>query len=327
MSSDQPILRVEGLSTHFHTRNGLIRAVDDVSFSLRRGEMLGLVGESGCGKTMTALSVLRLVPSPGRIVSGRVWLDDLDLLTLSRWGIREIRGSEISMIFQEPLSALNPSFTIGWQISEVYKLNQPELSSSAIQKEVVDILRAVGLPDAPKRQREYPHQFSGGMRQRVLIAIALAARPSILLADEPTTALDVTIQAETLDLIEGLSSEFQLSTILISHDLNLVVERCDRVMVMYAGKMVEMGPSLSLYFDPIHPYTKGLLDSIPRLGATRKTLNPIPGEVPDLAGLPSGCPFAPRCEFSRNICWEECPEFEQLETNRWARCYFPLGRA
>lgn len=321
---DGALLEVKNLSVHFALKAGLLKAVDDVSFSVQRGEMLGLVGESGCGKSMTALSLLRLVPPPGRIVSGEIWLEDTNLMELWEPQMREIRGSKISMIFQDPLSALNPTFNVAWQIKEVYRLHRPEMTQSQIEEEACSVLETVGIPDARRRGREYPHQFSGGMRQRVLIAIALAARPAILLADEPTTALDVTIRADILDLIGELSSRLHLSTILITHDLNLIVERCNRTMVMYAGQVVESGISLALYREALHPYTRGLIDSIPRVLEAGQTLRPIRGEVPDLINLPQGCVFAPRCDYVQARCGQERPDLRKMGPQHWVRCHFPL---
>jgi oligopeptide/dipeptide ABC transporter ATP-binding protein len=323
--ANEHFLEVRNLSTHFRLKAGLLKALDDVSFDVDEGEMVGLVGESGCGKSMTALSIQRLVPAPGQIVSGKILLEGQDLMALTEGEMRDIRGSKMSMIFQDPLSALNPAYNVEWQIREVYHLHNPDMSREEIEEQVVRMLETVGIPDAARRRRDYPHQFSGGMRQRVLIAIALAARPAMLLADEPTTALDVTIRADILDLIGELSRQFNLATILITHDLNLIVERCDRTMVMYAGQIVESGPSLSLYREALHPYTMGLIDSIPRITEAGQTLRPIRGEVPDLVNLPAGCTFAPRCDFARDRCQTERPELRDMTPQRQVRCHFPLG--
>jgi oligopeptide/dipeptide ABC transporter ATP-binding protein len=320
-----PFLEVRNLSTHFRLKAGLLKAVDDVTFALHAGEMLGLVGESGCGKSMTALSIQRLVPPPGQIVSGEILLQGLDLMTLTERQMREIRGSKMAMIFQDPLSALNPAYDVAWQIREVYHLHNPAMSRHQTDELVIRMLETVGIPDAPRRRRDYPHQFSGGMRQRVLIAIALAAQPAMLLADEPTTALDVTIRADILDLIAELAEQFNLATILITHDLNLIVERCDRTMVMYAGQIVESGPSFPLYQQALHPYTEGLIDSIPRISEKDQTLKPIRGEVPDLVNLPPGCSFAPRCDYAQDLCRTEHPKLRNLTPQRQVRCHFPLG--
>ena len=295
------ILEVANLSTHFDTPEGLVRAVDRVSFHLDEGETLGLVGESGCGKSVLALSLLRLVPPPGRVVSGSIRYRDTDLMGLTEKEIRKYRGRHLALVFQEPATALNPVFTVGYQIAEgliVHKM----MRRREARQEAVRLMEAVRIPDAAHRARDYPHQLSGGMRQRVMIAMALACHPSILIADEPTTALDVTIQAEIMDLMARLKEEYRLSVILITHNLGIIAETADRVAVMYAGRVVEQAAVADLFRTPRHPYTEGLLRSVPRLGAgnqaggARKTRLPaIEGSVPDLSKLPAGCAFHPRC--------------------------------
>jgi peptide/nickel transport system ATP-binding protein len=321
------VLDVDGLSTVFFTRRGLLRAVDDVSFSLKRGETLAVVGESGCGKSMTALSLLRLVPDPpGRIVAGRVLLDGRDLLRLDEAEMRAVRGNDISMIFQEPMTSLNPVLTIGRQIAEAIRLHQ-DLSSSAARDKAVEMLRQVRIPEPEQRAREYPHQLSGGMRQRAMIAMALACNPKVLIADEPTTALDVTIQAQILDLMLDLQSALGTAIILITHDLGVVAETAQRVIVMYAGKKVEEAEIEALFAQPLHPYTQALMGSIPRLtlmggaAAAPSRLKEIPGMVPSLIDLPPGCAFAPRCSFADARCRAEYPSFEQKAEAHWAACW------
>jgi peptide/nickel transport system ATP-binding protein len=321
-----PVLEVAGLKTVFFTRRGLLKAVDDVSFTLKRGETLAVVGESGCGKSMTALSLLRLVPDPpGRIVAGRILLDGRDLLRLDEAAMRAVRGNDISMIFQEPMTSLNPVLAIGRQIAEAIRLHQ-DLSSSAAREKAVEMLRQVRIPEPEQRAREYPHQLSGGMRQRAMIAMALACNPKVLIADEPTTALDVTIQAQILDLILALQAELGTAIILITHDLGVVAETAQRVIVMYAGKKVEEAEIEALFARPLHPYTQALLGSIPRLalmggGAAPARLKEIPGMVPSLIDLPQGCAFAPRCGLADARCRAEYPPFEQKAPAHWAACW------
>jgi len=296
-----PLLEVTDLSTHFPGDAGVVRAVDGVSFVVEEGSTLGLVGESGCGKSVTALSLLRLVPEPGRIVSGRIVFKGRDLMSLSERDMRSVRGRGIALIFQEPSTALNPVFTVGYQIAEGLIVHGMMKKKEAL-REAVRLMEVVRIPDAARRAGEYPHQMSGGLRQRVMIAMALACRPALLVADEPTTALDVTIQAEILDLLQGLKRELHLSLILITHNLGVVAETADRVAVMYAGRIVEEAGTKDLFASPGHPYTSGLLRSIPRLGEAgsgeagrKKRLLAIDGSVPDLERLPAGCAFHPRC--------------------------------
>ncbi|MGE0717181.1 MAG: ABC transporter ATP-binding protein [Alphaproteobacteria bacterium] len=327
-SLDETALSVEGLRTVFFTRHGVVKAVDDVSFSVARGETLAIVGESGCGKSMTALSIMRLVPEPpGRIVGGRVRVGGRDLLALDEEAMRRVRGNEVSMIFQEPMTSLNPVQTVGRQIREVLMLHQ-DLSRRAAADKAIEMLRIVRIPEPAQRAREYPHQLSGGMRQRVMIAIALACNPKVLLADEPTTALDVTIQAQILDLILGLQRQMGTAVVLITHDLGVVAETARRVIVMYAGRKVEEADVETLFARPMHPYTVGLLGSIPQLGLMRgqraaedERLQEIPGIVPPLTDLPAGCAFAPRCPRADDRCRREYPAYVEHEPGHWAACW------
>ena len=326
------LLQVSGLGTWFYTRQGIVKAVDDVEFSVAAGETLAIVGESGCGKSMTALSLMRLIPDPpGRIVSGSIKLADRDLLQLSEKEMRGVRGNEISMIFQEPMTSLNPVMTIGKQIGEALILHR-DMDKKAAMKRAVEMLDLVKIPEPVQRAREYPHQLSGGMRQRAMIAMALACNPKVLIADEPTTALDVTIQAQILELILELQREFGTAVILITHDLGVVAETARRVIVMYAGRKVEEADVGELFAKPLHPYTQGLLASIPRLdllrGADRNDtdrLQEIPGIVPALFALPKGCAFAARCPKVTDICRRERPAYEQKRPDHWAACWNSHG--
>jgi oligopeptide transport system ATP-binding protein len=317
------LLEVKNLSTHFFTPDGTVRAVDDVSFELGYGETLGLVGESGCGKSVTALSLTRLVPNPpGKIVSGSVVFDGVDLLKLSDDGMRKLRGKEIGFIFQDPLTSLNPTLTIGYQIAEAIRQHMG-LSKKAAYDRVVELLGKVGIPRARDRLGDYPHQFSGGMRQRVMIAIALSCDPKLILADEPTTALDVTIQAQILELISVLSDEFGTAVLLITHDLGIAAGMCDRVNVMYAGRIVETGSVDVIFERPRMPYAWGLLDSLPRLDDVRgDRLRTIEGLPPLLINVPDACRFNPRCNFARDTCRDHEPELTQREEpGHFARCW------
>jgi peptide/nickel transport system ATP-binding protein len=322
----EPLLAIEDLRTWFFTRDGVVRAVDGVSFHVAPGETLAIVGESGCGKSVTALSVLRLIPTPpGRIVSGSIRFAGRDLLGLSEAAMRDVRGNEISMIFQEPMTSLNPVLTIGRQIAETLTLHQG-LDRRAAYARAADMLRLVHIPEAERRIAEYPHQLSGGMRQRVMIAMALACNPKLLIADEPTTALDVTIQAQILDLMRELKTKIDAAIVLITHDLGVVAEMAQRVVVMYAGRKAEEAPVESLFRRPLHPYTKGLLASVPRLGATLEVeeaprLAEIPGTVPSLKEPIPGCPFETRCAFATDICRREMPAFEEKEPGHFAACF------
>src|SRR5207253_4732537 len=323
------VIDIKGLRTYLFTRSGIVKAVDDVSFSLRRGETLAVVGESGCGKSMTALSIMRLVPNPpGKIVGGTITLEGKDLVKLDEAEMRDIRGNEISMIFQEPMTSLNPVLTIGHQIAEALRLHQ-DLSKNAANKKAVEMLRLVRIPEPKQRAKEYPHQLSGGMRQRAMIAMALACNPRVLIADEPTTALDVTIQAQILDLILDLQKRLGTAVVLITHDLAVVAETAHRVIVMYAGKKVEEAAVEELFEAPLHPYTHGLLASIPHLAViggdtgvvTNGRLKEIPGQVPALTNLPPGCSFAPRCAFADERCRSFFPPYEQKRPGHWAACW------
>ena len=314
------LLAVKNLKTSFAAEAGVIPAVDGVDFSVAAGETLGLVGESGCGKTVTALSVLRLIPSPPGKISGSICFQGRDLLSLSEGEMRLIRGNDIAMIFQEPMSSLNPVLSIGDQISEGIKLHQGLNGKQAWDK-AVDMLRLVGIPLPGKRAREYPHQLSGGMRQRVMIAMALSCNPKLLFADEPTTALDVTIQAQILELMRKLKQELDSAIVLITHDLGVIAEMVDRVIVMYAGQFVETALVRDLFREPQHPYSEGLLQSIPRLDEPRKRLQPIWGTVPNPLEMPRGCRFHPRCPYVQDICRKEQPELKRLNAERQVRCW------
>ncbi|WP_300667912.1 ABC transporter ATP-binding protein [Desulfoluna sp.] len=307
---EDPILSVQGLTVAFDTEAGPVRAVEKVGFTLIKGRTLGIVGESGCGKSVTALSIMRLLPQPmSRIEGGQVVLDGIDLVALPAESMQTIRGASVAMIFQEPMSALNPVHTLYKQISEPLRIHRPELSKGELKREVIRLLTDVGIPDAEGRLSAYPHQLSGGMRQRVMIAMALALSPAILIADEPTTALDVTVQAQILDLIRRIQTNSGMSVIFITHDLGVIAEQCDDVVVMYAGKVVERAGASTLFADPKHPYTQGLLASMPRLDAPRKTrLATISGQVPGLMDLPPGCRFQNRCPHVMERCRSEVPE-------------------
>ncbi len=318
-----PLLRVRDLVTSFRTEAGLLRAVDGVSFDVPASATVALVGESGCGKSVTALSILRLVASPpGRVESGLVELEGRDLLTLSERELRGVRGNQISMIFQEPMTSLNPVYSVGWQIAEAVRLHR-KASRRAARARAVDLLRLVGIPEPETTVDAFPHQLSGGQRQRVMIAMALACEPKLLLADEPTTALDVTIQAQILELLRELQQRLHMSILLITHDLGVVAENAEHVVVMYAGRVVERGPSAAVFRAPAHPYTRGLLDSVPRPipnGAPRR-LRTIEGLVPDLRSLPPGCRFADRCPLRVEQCIEEEPPLLDVGPERVSRCW------
>jgi peptide/nickel transport system ATP-binding protein/oligopeptide transport system ATP-binding protein len=319
------ILEVEDLEVHFHTLEGTVRAVNGVSFDLEKGETLGLVGESGCGKSVTALTILRLIPSPPAFIpNGKVRLHNENLVNAPIQRMRQIRGAQISMIFQEPLTSLNPVFTIGHQIAETFRIHR-KLESQSVKEATVEALHKVQIPSPEKRLKEYPHQLSGGMRQRVMIAMALACNPEILIADEPTTALDVTIQAQILDLMLALKDDLGTAILMITHDLGVIAETAQRVVVFYAGKVMESGTVRTIFKNPLHPYTIGLLASVPKLGLRskqgKKRLKEIPGIVPNMFRLSVGCPFAPRCEQVMLICKNEAPELRTLETGHLVRCW------
>jgi oligopeptide/dipeptide ABC transporter ATP-binding protein len=321
----ETVLEVKNLQTVFFTNSGLFRAVDNLSFSVRRGETLAIVGESGCGKSVSALSIMRLVPNPpGRIVGGEVRLEGTELLALDEAKMRQVRGNRISMIFQEPMTSLNPVMRIGDQIAEAVRLHR-SMTAKAAWQQAVEMLRRVRIPEPARRAQEYPHQLSGGMRQRAMIAMALACRPALLIADEPTTALDVTIQAQILALVLELQQELGMGLILITHDLGVVAQTAQRVIVMYAGKKVEEADVESLFADPRHPYTRGLMASIPALPTAGTKASPrlaeIPGSVPSLVRLPPGCAFAPRCPLADDRCRAEYPPLERFGGDHWAACW------
>jgi len=317
-----PLLQVKDLRTYFYTEEGVVKAVDGVTYDVAEGETLALVGESGCGKSVSALALLRLIPiPPGRIVSGEVLFENEDLMKLSEEEIRHIRGNKISMVFQEPMTSLNPVLTIGKQLTEAIELHL-KLDKQAATQRAIQLLEMVGVAEAERRINDYPHQFSGGMRQRVMIAMALSCNPKLLIADEPTTALDVTIQAQVLEVMARLSREFGTSVIIITHNLGVVARYADRVNVMYAGKIIETSTATNVYGDPRHPYTLGLLHSVPRLDQGQgEKLVPIEGLPPDLAQLPPGCAFYPRCVYRIDKCKEEYPPLQLVAENHYAACW------
>ena len=323
--SEGPLLEVRDLKTYFCTEDGVVPAVDGVSFSLGRGETLGIVGESGCGKSVTSLSIMRLIPSPpGRILGGEIIFEGEDLLKKTEAEMRTIRGNRISMIFQEPMTSLNPVFTIGDQVMEAIMLHQ-KVGRQEARKKTVEMLRMVGIPSPERRIDEYPHQMSGGMRQRVMIAMALSCNPRLLIADEPTTALDVTIQAQILDLMKRLKEELGMAIILITHDLGVVAEVVNKVVVMYAGKIVEGADTQTIFRNPQHPYTLGLLGSIPRLNEDRERLQVIEGAVPNPFDMPRGCRFHPRCSYVEEVCAKEEPDLVEVEPGHQVRCWRYTG--
>jgi oligopeptide/dipeptide ABC transporter ATP-binding protein len=324
VTSKKPLLEVKSLKTYFYTDDGIVQAVDGVDFEVYPGEILGLVGESGCGKSVTSFSIIGLVDSPGKVEDGEIIFDGTDLLELPESEMIHVRGNRISMIFQQPQTALNPVFKVGDQISEVLSVHQ-DFGKEAGEKRAIEMLKLVGIPDAERRINSYPHELSGGMAQRVMIAMALATLPELLIADEPTTALDVTIQAQILDLMRNLRKDMGTAIILITHDLGVVAEMCDRVAVMYAGEIVEQTDVGTLFDESLHPYTKGLIESIPVLGRLKERLAVIPGSVPNLVGLPPGCRFAPRCvpraEHGLNICTETKPDLIDFKPGHKIRCW------
>jgi peptide/nickel transport system ATP-binding protein len=315
----EPMLKFEGLKTYFFTEAGIVKAVDNVSFEVRKGESLGLVGESGSGKTVTALSALRIVPKPGRIVEGKIEFKGEDLLTKSEKEMQSIRGSEIAIIFQDPSSSLNPIYNVETQLRDILCAHET-ISQEESRRKIVELMNLVGIPEAEIRMREYPHQFSGGMKQRVAIARALALQPTLLFADEPTTALDVTIQAQVLDLLEDLKKKLGMSLVMITHDMGIIAKMTTRVVVMYAGNVCEIAKTEDLYAHPRHPYTASLLAAVPRLDR-KKTLSIIPGNIPNLIEPPSGCRFHPRCEYATEKCAEAPPVLEELEPDHFVACY------
>ena len=322
------LLEVKNLSTYFFTPEGVVKAVDDITYDLEEGETLALVGESGCGKSVSALSIMRLIQRPGRTVSGEVNFAGQDLLALDDSDMRRIRGKDMAMIFQEPMTSLNPVLTIGKQLTEALMLHLG-LEQDAANERAGDLLQRVGIPEGRGRLRDYPHQFSGGMRQRVMIAMALSCDPKMLIADEPTTALDVTIQAQILELVKALGEEMGTAVLIITHNLGVVARYADRVNVMYAGKIIERGTAREIYTNPRHPYTIGLLNSVPRLDQPRKEqLDPIEGSPPDLIGLPEGCSFRPRCRYAIDRCAVEYPPLVEVSDGHTAACWVSdqLGR-
>ena len=325
----EKILEVKDLVVEFNTDRGVIQAVNGVNLSVYKGKTLGIVGESGSGKSVTALSVMGLIPSPpGRIANGSIQFKGRELTTIAQQDLREIRGNKISMIFQEPMTSLNPVFTVGNQIEEVLKLHQKELSKKERKVKAIEMLTLVGIPAPERRIKEYPHQLSGGMRQRVMIAMALSCEPDILIADEPTTALDVTIQAQILELMKKLQDELGMAIVMITHDLGVVAETCDEVAVMYCGKIVERADVKTLFGSPRHPYTKGLLESIPSFDSTtgeeKGRLPTIEGMVPSLFDLPIGCSFQDRCSFVSDDCKKDCPVLKSLDTDHDVSCFNPI---
>lgn len=315
-----PLLQVKDLVTSFKTERGLIRAVDGISFNIKKGQTVGLVGESGCGKSVTSLSILRLIQTPPGSIAGTISFDGQNILNLDEAGMRKVRGNRISMIFQEPMTSLNPVFTIGDQISEVFRIHQG-MSRKEAREKSIEMLRLVKIPAPEKRVDEYPHQLSGGMRQRVMIAMALSCNPELLIADEPTTALDVTIQAQILDLMADLQKKLNMAILLITHDLGVVAEVCDYVIVMYAGKIAEQAPVKDIFREPKHPYTQGLLNSIPKLGHKTEYLPTIEGQVPSLFNLPRGCRFQDRCPFVMDKCRMDEPVLTDAGADRKVACW------
>jgi oligopeptide/dipeptide ABC transporter ATP-binding protein len=320
----QPLLEVKNLVTYFYTEDGVVKAVDGIDFVVYPGEVFGLVGESGCGKSVTSLSIMRLISKPGKVVEGEVVFDGRDLLKLTETEMTHVRGNRVSMIFQQPQTALNPVFKVGDQIAEVLNIHQ-DLGKESGWKQAIELLKMVGIPEAARRAESFPHELSGGMAQRVMIAMALACEPELLIADEPTTALDVTIQAQILDLMRDLRNKVNTSVILITHDLGVVAEMAERVAVMYAGRIVEQADVKTLFAEPLHPYTQGLLGSIPVLGKIKEQLDVIPGSVPNLVNLPPGCRFAPRCrariDHQLVICTEQEPDLIGTASGHSVRCW------
>ena len=320
----EPLLAVDNLKTQFFTQDGVVKAVNGVSFRLMPGETLGIVGESGCGKSITAMSLMRLIPTPpGKIVDGTVIFQGKDILKMSDEQIRSIRGNEIAMVFQDPMTSLNPVLTVNRQISESLELHKG-MSKAESRARAVELLKMVGIPNAEQRVDQYPHQFSGGMRQRVMIAMALSCDPLLLIADEPTTALDVTIQAQILDLMRKLQQERGTAVILITHDLGVVAGMADRIQVMYAGTVAETADTYELFANPRHPYTLGLLKSIPRLDSVKGKLDPIRGLPPDLIDLPDMCPFSPRCDYSEEVCERKAPMLREVTPGHRVTCHFNI---
>lgn len=328
----EPLLKVQGLKTHFFLERGVVKAVDGVDFEIKKGEIFGLVGETGCGKSVTSLSVLRLIPSPpGKIVEGEVIFEGENLLKKSKEEMRKIRGTKISMIFQDPHTSLDPVFTVGYQIAESIELHQVIeqhlISAEEVPRKVIEMLKLVKIPDPEHRVVEYPHMFSGGMKQRTMIAMMLSCNPSLLIADEPTTAVDVTIQAQILDLMRELRQKLGMSILIITHNLGVIAEMCDRVAVMYAGNIVEQGDLKTLFKSPKHPYTRALLEAVPKVGTKKGELASIPGMVPSLITPPPGCKFHPRCPYAMDICRKKFPQMVEIGKGQLARCFLYGGGA
>ena len=329
MSTDneEKVLEVKDLRTHFFTKEGVVKAVDGLSYHVKKGECVGLVGESACGKSVSAMSILRLIPyPPGIIVSGEILFKGEDLLQASEERMRDLRGNQIAMVFQEPTTSLNPVLTVGRQLSESLELHR-KISKESARKESIELLRLVGISDAERRIKGYPHQFSGGMQQRIMIAMALSCRPELLIADEPTTSVDVTVQAQLLEIIADLRSDFGTAVIIITHNLGVVARYVDRVNVMYAGNLIETGPTDTIYAKPKHPYTLGLLASVPRLDSPRKVApRIIKGLPPNMAHLPQGCSFSPRCDYAMPECKEARPALEEVGQDHYRACYYDAGQ-
>ncbi len=319
--SEEILVDVKDLTTYFYTEFGIVKAVEKVSFHIKKGEIFGLVGESGCGKTVTALSCMNLVRFPGIIEEGEVWFKGQDILKMKDKDLYKIRGAEISMIFQDPLSSLNPVFTVGEQIAEVIRLHEG-VKKEVAKERAIQLMKEVGIPLAKERVDDYPHQFSGGMRQRVMISRALSCNPTLLIADEPTTALDVTIQAQILEIILNLQKRYNMSVLIITHNLGIIAENCERVGVMYGGYLIEVAAVRTIFKDPRHPYTQALMAAIPRLDLTVDKLQTLPGSVPDLIDPPSGCRFHPRCAYAKNKCVEEVPTLESWTPKHAVACHF-----
>jgi oligopeptide/dipeptide ABC transporter ATP-binding protein len=319
-----PLLSIQDLVVEFKTEDGIVHAVDGVSYDLYPGEVLGIVGESGSGKSVSTLALLGLIPMPpGRIASGTATFKGRDLIKLKKKELRKVRGNEVAMVFQDPMTSLNPVLTVGRQLGEAIKTHFPDEKDDAVKKRVIDLLRLVGVPNPETRYTQYPHEFSGGMRQRAMIAMGISNSPSLLIADEPTTALDVTIQAQVLEVLKRVQQETEAATILITHDLGIVAEMCDRVLVMYAGHIVESGTVETIFRSPRHPYTIGLMNSLPKLTEDEEWLEPITGAPPSLIDLPSGCPFHPRCFLARERCQQEIPPLRPVEgSEHMSACHF-----
>jgi len=314
------LLSIEGLKTYFYTYAGVVKAVDGVSLQVKRGETVGMVGESGSGKTVTALSIMRIVPPPGRIIEGKIIFQGMDVLREREETVRALRGKEIGYIFQDPTTTLDPVYTVGEQLSEVMMRHQNLGKKEAVER-AVELLRLVEIPEPEVRVNQYPHELSGGTKQRIAIARALCCNPSLLLADEPTTALDVTIQAQILELMKGLKTKFDMSMVLITHDMGIVAETCDRVTVLYAGQVCESGTTEQIFANPKHPYTEALLTSVPYLALRKGKLSVIPGNIPNLIDPPSGCRFHPRCKYAQQICIDKVPQMELMEEDHYAACH------